>query len=121
MLKKRIYSFRCAFEGIATLFRKECNARIHLVAAVVAGVLGFVLDISPVEWVVVVLCIGAVIAMEAMNSAVEAVCDRVTLERDDMIKLAKDYAAAAVLIVAIAAATVGGVIFLPKIVAVIYG
>ena len=79
---------------------------------VVAGV---VLRVSPVEWAVLVLCIGVVLAAEAFNSAIERIADYLTLERDDRIRDIKDLAAGAVLLCAIAAATVGCVIFLPYV------
>lgn len=73
------------------------------------------LNISSMEWIAVVGCIGMVIATEAMNSAVEAVCDEVSPEKHELIKKAKDCGAAAVLIVSISAATIGDIIFIPKL------
>ncbi len=112
---KRLASFRYAWQGIVALVRDEHNARIHLVAAVVAMAMGFCLRISSMEWVAIVGCIALVIATEAMNSAVETVCDKVSPEKDDLIKKAKDCGAAAVLIVSIAAAIIGVIIFVPKL------
>lgn len=114
-LKARIRSFRYAFKGIACLFRDEHNARIHAVAAVAAITLAAILHISPAEWGVVCLCIGTVTAAEAMNSAVEALCDKVSPEFDPLIGKAKDFAAAAVLFTAIGALAAGLIIFLPRI------
>ncbi|MFI3261368.1 MAG: diacylglycerol kinase family protein [Rikenellaceae bacterium] len=116
---KRAKSFRYAWQGIVALVRDEHNARIHLVAAVVASALGFLLDLSVLEWVAITMCIGLVIATEAMNSAVEAVCDKVSPEKHELIKKAKDCGAAAVLIVSITAAIVGGIVFIPKLLALI--
>ncbi|MFI3305311.1 MAG: diacylglycerol kinase family protein [Rikenellaceae bacterium] len=115
-LNKRLNSFRYAWQGIVALVRDEHNARIHMVAAVVATVMGFWLKISSMEWVAIIGCIGAVIATEAMNSAVEAVCDKVSPEKHELIKKAKDCGAAAVLIVSISAAIIGCVVFLPKVI-----
>ncbi|MFR9619946.1 MAG: diacylglycerol kinase family protein [Rikenellaceae bacterium] len=112
---KRLASFGFAWQGIVALVRDEHNARIHLVAAVVASAMGFWLNISSMEWVAIVGCIGLVIAAEAMNSAVEAVCDRVSPEKHELIKKAKDCGAAAVLIVSISAAIVGSIVFIPRL------
>ena len=71
-IKARARSFSYAGKGIATLLREEHNARIHLVAAVVAVAAGILLEISAAEWAVVALCIGGVTAAEAINSAIEA-------------------------------------------------
>ncbi len=113
---KRVRSFGYAFEGMRTLLRDEHNSRIHLAAMIVAIVLGFLLGISATEWCVVALCCGCVLMAEAMNSAVEAIADLVSPEFHPLIKKAKDVAAAGVLMMAIAAAVAGIVIFLPKII-----
>ena len=63
--------------------------------------------------------IGMVLAAEAVNSSIEALCDLVSPGYNEAIKKAKDLAAGAVLILAIAAATVGLIIFIPKILALI--
>ncbi len=116
--RKRARSFVFAFEGMRALIRGEHNVWIHSVAAVAAILLGFLLRISPMEWCVVVGCIGAVLAAEAFNTAIEALADRITQERDPFIKRAKDVAAGGVLFVAIAALIIGVIIFLPKLLAI---
>lgn len=93
----------------------EHNAWLHAVAAVAAITLGIVLHISATEWCAVTICIGMVFAMEAVNTALEALCDHVSPQFAPMIKRAKDTAAAAVLITAIAALAVGLIIFIPRI------
>ncbi|MDE6193784.1 MAG: diacylglycerol kinase family protein [Muribaculaceae bacterium] len=115
-IRKRLRSFRYAFSGIATLLRDEHNSRIHVFAMVCAIAAGFLLRISPTEWCVVVLCCGAVLTAEAMNSAVEAIADLVSPEFHPLVKKAKDVAAAGVLMTAIAAAVAGLIIFLPKLI-----
>lgn len=114
-ISKRLNSFRYAWQGIVALVRDEHNARVHLVAAVVASAMGLWLKISSMEWVVIVGCIGIVIATEAMNSAVEAVCDKVSPEKHELIKKAKDCGAAAVLVVSISAAIIGAIVFVPRL------
>jgi len=112
----RLKSFRYAFRGIGYLILGEHNARIHCLAAVLVTICGFLLGLSALEWVVVVLVIGFVFAMEAVNSAIEALCDFVSPEQREMIGRVKDLAAGAVLLAAIGAAIIGGIIFLPKII-----
>ncbi len=117
--RKRIESFRYAWQGIVTLLRDEHNARIHLGATVLVILFGIYFTLSTTEWIAIVGCIGAVFSAEALNSAIEAVCDHISLEQHPLIKKAKDCAAAAVLILAIAAATIGSIVFLPKLIALI--
>ena len=99
------------------LFREEHNARIHAVAAVLAVAMGFLFRISPMEWIAVVIVIGMVFAAEIINSSIERTADFVKAERDDRKRDIKDLGAAAVLVCAIAAAVVGIIIFIPKIIA----
>lgn len=112
---KRLASFRYAFNGIRLLIQKEHNAWIHCFAAICVIVAGVFLGLSPMEWIAVSIVIGAVLAAEAINSAIEALADLVSPEYNVAIKKTKDLAAGAVLITAIAAAIVGFIIFLPKL------
>lgn len=114
-VKARIKSFGYAFNGIGTLLRNEHNARIHLAAAICAITAGFLLGITPAEWMAVIFAIGFVFSAEAVNSAIEYLADLISPEYNKLIKNAKDVAAAAVLIAAIAAAAIGAIIFIPKI------
>ncbi len=116
-VRKRIKSFSYAFAGLKVLFREEHNARIHAVAAVLAVAMGFLFRISPMEWIAVAIVIGMVFAAEIINSSIERTADFVKAERDDRKRDIKDLGAAAVLVCAIAAAVVGIIIFLPKIIA----
>lgn len=93
----------------------EHNAWIHCCAALAVVVAGILFRISAGEWLAVVLCIGSVLAMEAVNTAIEAVCDHVSPQFSPLIKRAKDVAAAAVLIMAFTSVAVACIIFLPRI------
>lgn len=115
-LRKRLRSFGYAFHGIRLLVTQEANAWIHCFAAVCVVVAGFFFGISVSEWIAVIFAIGMVLAAEAVNSAIEALADRVTQDYDEAIKRTKDLASGAVLILAIAAAIIGCIIFIPKIV-----
>ena len=107
-------SFGYAFEGIFTCIRKERNMKIHCVMAVFVVAAGVILGLSPVEWCICLGLFGLVMALELVNTAVEAVVDLVTGEYHPLAKIAKDTAAGAVLIAAIMAAAAGLIIFVPK-------
>lgn len=90
--------------------------QIHILAAVVAVVLGFLLRLTITEWCIIILCIGAVMMAELFNSAVERVCDAAfTKKEDPVVKDIKDISAGAVLISALMALVVGLLIFVPKL------
>ncbi len=114
-LVKRIRSFGHALAGWRLALRTEANFQVQAVAAVVAIGASWYFDISPTEWLIVVLTIAGVLAMELVNSAIERLADWVQPAHDTQIKVIKDLAAGAVLLVACAAAIVGLIIFLPKI------
>lgn len=113
-LNKRKKAFGYAGRGIRRLVSHEAHAKIHLLAAVLVVIVGAIVGLSANEWCLVILCIGGVLMAEGFNTAVELLSDKVSPEYDPLIGAAKDIAAGAVLIMAIAAAAVGLIIFLPK-------
>ncbi|MFT5168246.1 MAG: diacylglycerol kinase (ATP) [Saprospiraceae bacterium] len=117
MLRKRIESFRFAFAGIAHFVKSEPNVIIHLIAAAIAVGMGFFFAITTIEWCLVIFAIGLVLSAEAFNTSIEYLTDLVSPDYHELAGKTKDVAAAAVLLTAIAAATVGLLIFLPKILA----
>lgn len=112
--RKRAVAFKYAWQGMTALLKYEHNARIHLVAALFAIIAGVLFDISATEWCVIIICIGLVISAEALNSAVEALADKITTKHDPLIGRAKDLGATAVTLLALVAVVVGLIIFLPK-------
>ena len=114
-LGKLIKSFGFAFNGIWLMVKNEQNARIHVFAAIVVVCAGFYFDISVYEWIAISIISGCVLSAEAVNSAIESLADIVSPGYNEKIKVVKDIAASAVLIIAIIAIIVGLLIFLPKI------
>jgi len=113
--KSRLESFKYAFDGFKTLFLEEHNARIHLFIALIIILTGFYFNLSNIEWLFIIFCIGFVFFAELVNSSIENVADFVSPEKHTSIKKVKDLAAAAVLTSAIISVIVGLIIFLPKI------
>ncbi|UOQ54057.1 diacylglycerol kinase family protein [Hymenobacter cellulosivorans] len=113
LLRRRIASFGHAFRGVASALRSEVHLRFHALATVVAVGFGFYFDISGLEWALVALAVGTVWAAELMNTAIEAVVDLVSPEYHPLAGKAKDVAAGAVLITAVAALVVGLLVFGP--------
>lgn len=114
-LKKRLKSFRYAFHGVYLLIRFEHNAWIHTAAALCTLAAGTIVGLSVTEWMFIAAAIGMVLAAEAVNSSIEALSDLVSPGYNEAIKRTKDLAAGAVLIVSVAAAIIGLLIFLPKL------
>ena len=113
---KIIKSFSFAWTGLKICFTSETNFKIHVLAAVVAVLLGAGLNISAGEWLIIVLCIAFVTAMEMINTALEKLCDVVNENIHPEIKAIKDIAAGAVLISAVCSLIIGLIVFIPKII-----
>ncbi|WP_300660774.1 diacylglycerol kinase family protein [Fluviicola sp.] len=113
-IRDRIKSFGYALAGLKTLFIEEHNARIHLVSALIAITLGFVLEISLNEWISLIIVMSLVFICELINTSLEALADFASPEKHPQIKKVKDLAAAAVLISAVSALITGIIIFAPK-------
>lgn len=113
-------SFTYAWAGVIYAFRTQRNFRIHTVIAVVAIAFGIGLQISRVEMAVIALTCALVMVLELVNTALESVVD-LTVEQSyhELAKVAKDCAAGAVLVAAIASIFVAGVILFPPLFAVI--
>lgn len=112
-------SFGYAIEGITYLVRTQGNFRIHLLVAAAAVAAGLVLGLGATEWAILVITIALVIMTEALNTGIELAVTLASPERRPEAKAAKDIAAGAVLLSAIAAVVVGVAIFGPRLVAVL--
>ncbi len=111
--KKQLRSFGYAWKGIRCCVGKEQNLSFHLIVTVLTIIAGFLLDITRTDWMIVILCIGVVIAAELFNTAIEKLVDLVSPERHPIAGQVKDIAAGAVLLCAATAAIIGLIVFIP--------
>jgi len=114
----RVRSFRHALMGLGFVLRSQHNAWLHAVATVLAIILGVVLRISIDEWCVLTLSMVTVWVAEAFNTGLEVLADALVSERHPIVKIAKDVAAAAVLLSAIGALVVGAILFVPRLITI---
>lgn len=114
-VSSRLSSFKYAFKGLVRLVRYEHNARIHITASIIVIWAGFYFKVTPAEWMWLVACIAAVIFAELVNTCIEKLVDKAWPGKHETAGAIKDMASAAVLVVAIAAAIIGLLIFWPKI------
>ncbi len=108
-------SFSYAFEGLRSSLSTERNLLIHFSVMLLVILFGILLELSIPEWMICIILFGLVISAELMNTAIEATVDICSPEIHPKAKLAKDTAAASVLVLAIASSIVGALIFLPKV------
>lgn len=109
----RAKSFGYAFAGIALVIRTQHNAWIHSLASVLVIGLGIFFPLSGLEWCALIFAIAMVWIAEAMNTALESLADAAISHEDPLVGRAKDAAAGAVLLAAIAAAAIGLVVLGP--------
>lgn len=108
--------FAAAINGIVHSFRTEGNFKIQLTATVMVVWLGFIFNITQIEWFVILLCCMIVLALELINTAIEKLCDMISKDFHPVIKIVKDTAAGAVLVGSIGSAVAGAIIFIPLII-----
>lgn len=119
-LKKFFHSFSYPIKGLKYAYRNEQNLAVDFGIALIVVIISFLLKVSLIEAAILALTIGLVLALELINTAIEATVDLVTEDYHPLAKVAKDTSAAAVFVVAIAAALVGIIIFLPKIINLLF-
>ena len=111
--KFHILSFKYALEGIIAAAKEEPNLKFHFLAGFLVLLLSVVLQISTLDWIIIIFLIGFLICVELTNTAIEAVVDHFTKDIHPGAKLAKDISAGAVLVSVITSASIGAIIFLP--------
>jgi len=111
----RLQSFGYALAGIRHTLKTQRNAQIHVAAAGMVLILGLIARLNRLEWAILALTSGSVIAAEMLNTATEAAMDYATTEYHPQIKIVKDVAAGAVLVAAITAVIVGLLILGPPL------
>jgi diacylglycerol kinase (ATP) len=114
-VRGRCGSIGCAMRGIGLLVKREKNAWVHLGATMVVVAVSLGLRLSREEWCWMVAAIGGVWVAEALNTAVERVCDAVCPEVNPLIGRAKDVAAGGVLMAAMGAAVIGVLVLGPHV------
>ena len=115
-IRKHTISFKHAFEGLIEAFSTQPNYRIHLTLSLLSVLAGSFLGISSTEFVIIGFLITMGLVVETVNTAIEETCDAIGTEIRPEIKLAKDTAAAAMLIFAIGATVLAAGIFIPRII-----
>ena len=112
-LRRRVASFGHALRGVRAALRSEVHLRLHAAATVAVAGLGFYLKINRLEWALVTLAVAGVWTAELLNTALEALTDLVSPDYHLLAGRAKDVAAGAVLLAALGALVVGGLVFGP--------
>jgi diacylglycerol kinase len=108
-------SFGYAMNGMKTAFNKEPNLQIHIVIGAAVLIFAAFIGLNVFEWILLLFTIAFVILLELVNTSLEAIVNLVSPEIKPQAKIAKDVAAATVLLAAILSVIIGLVLFLPKL------
>jgi diacylglycerol kinase len=114
-MKQMLVSIGHAVDGIVDLVKRENNAKIHVISTLLVILVGLRLDFLAIEWLWISLAVAGVWVVELINSALEKLVDLVSPEEHPLAKKVKDYAAGAVLVMAIWAVFVFCLISLPHV------
>lgn len=118
-IKRLDKSFKYAFDGFKFAYQTEPNLKFHTFFGICVLIAGVILKIKTLEWVFLIAIIGLVIGAELLNTAIEHLVDLATKEYQHKAMLAKDTAAAYVMVLSVTAALIGALIFIPKIIDII--
>lgn len=114
-IPRLLKGFGYAFAGIARTFITEQNFRVHVIAAVFALTLAVALHIPTTHIALIILAIALVLSLETLNTAIEALSDKVSKTYSNTIRIVKDAAAGAVLIASLGALTLGIILLAPPL------
>ena len=117
-IKKRgfgrfVKSFGYSIEGLKYAYKYEQSMFVHVIATIGVITANFMFGVSGMEWLIMVL------SAELINTAIEAVVDLVTLEINPLAKIAKDCGSAATFVLAVMAAAIGCVVYIPHIISLL--
>ncbi len=118
-IKKLIHSFRYAFEGLKLAVSVDQNVRFHIIVGLLVIPIAILLKVSSFEFIFIIFSIFFVLITEMMNTAVEEMTNLIIKEHREEARIAKDVAAAAVLLSAVFALIVGIIILIPRLLAIL--
>lgn len=113
--------FKYAYDGFTAILKKDQNFLLHILAGIIAIIMGFIFHINRYEWMFILFSIALVLSLEAINTSIEFVVDLVTTDYHEYAKHAKDIAAFSVVIVSVLALCIGLIVFVPHILSLFLG
>lgn len=118
-LNRFFKSFTYSIDGLKYAYKYEQSMMIHVIATILVVAANIFFQVTGIEWLITIIAIGMVLSAELINTAIEAVVDLVTLEIHPLAKIAKDCGSAATFVLAMMAAVIGCVIYIPYVLGVL--
>lgn len=120
MIHRHTVSFKHAFDGLIWALKTQPNYKIHLTLAFLSVTAGMYFGISDIEFIIIFALIFVGLAIETFNTALEKTCDAISTSYNKDIGIAKDVSAGAMLMFAVGATVVALLIFLPRLLDLLY-
>ena len=114
--KSIIQTVKNSLNGIKCYAKDGKSILLYLFGVIIETIMGFVYNINGLEWILIICILGFILAIELINTAIEATCDAISKEYNPLIKIAKDCGSGATFIMVIVAIILNIIIFLPKII-----
>ena len=120
-IKKRgfgrfLKSFGYSIDGLKYAYKYEQSMLIHVIVTIAVIIVNIFFKVTAMEWLITFIAIGMVLSSELINTAIEAVVDLVTLEIHPLAKIAKDCGSAATFVLAMMAAVIGLIVYIPYVI-----
>jgi len=113
--KSIIQTIKNSINGIICYARDGKSIILYVVGLLAQVIMGIIFDIHGLEWIFITFVMGSLLAIEVLNTSIEAVCDSISKEYNPLIKIAKDCGSAATFIMVIVLVILNLIIFIPKI------
>ena len=114
--KRFLNSIKYSLEGLSYGYRNEQSLILHGFCTILAVILGLIFHITFWEWAVIIISLVIVLAVELLNTAIEATVDLITKEIHPLAKIAKDCGSAAAFVSSLVAVIIGLFVFVPHII-----
>lgn len=112
-----LQTMKNSINGLVSYAKEGKSIIIYILGVIFETIMGFVYNINGLEWILIICILGIILAVELLNTAIENVCDAITKDYNNYIKVAKDCGSAATFIVTLVAIILNIIIFLPKVIA----
>lgn len=115
-LKRILFSIKYSIDGLIYAYANEKSLLIHGVLSIVLIVLGLLLHLSRTKWILILITLAVILAIELVNTAIEAVVDMYTTEFNPLAKIAKDCGSAATFVLVVVGIVISLSIYVPSII-----
>ena len=113
-IKGILYNFVFSWQGLTYAYKHEKSMWIHAVLSIITIILGLFLNLRGIEWLIIMIVLGAILSIELLNTGIESVVDMVTHDYHELAKVAKDTGSAATFVASMIGIITILSIYIPK-------